>query len=144
MRVSEAEYTRILRRRDKPVRNTLPVPTEHEEQCAVIAWADAMRSRYPELDLLYAIPNGGKRDIAVAVALKAEGVKSGIPDLCLPVARGGYHGLYVEMKKRDHSNDETPAQKAVRSRLECEGYCCVVAYGADEAIAAIEKYLRMD
>jgi hypothetical protein len=145
-RISEADYANILRNRDRPRRTTatLPAPSEHDEQCAVIAWADAMRSRWPELDLLYAIPNGGKRDVAVAVKLKAEGVKAGIPDLHLAAMRGGYGGLYVEMKKCDHSNDESPAQKAMRVRLEAAGYRCVVAYGADEAVREIEKYLSMD
>jgi hypothetical protein len=145
-RISEADYARIVAQQQRPTKQatTLPCPSEHDEQCAVIAWADAMRSRYPELDLLYAIPNGGKRDMAVAVKLKAEGVKSGIPDLHLAAMRGGYGGLYVEMKKCDHSNDESPAQKAMRARLEAAGYRCVVAYGADEAVREIEKYLSMD
>jgi len=41
------------------------------------------------------------------------------------------------------SNDESPAQVAMRARLEAAGYRCVVAYGADDAIDAIENYLRM-
>lgn len=53
----------------------------------------------PELKLLYAIPNGGQRDVRVAVKLKAEGVRAGVHDLFLPAAKCGYHGLYIEMKK---------------------------------------------
>jgi hypothetical protein len=52
----------------------------------------------PELVWLFAIPNGGDRNIAVAANLKAEGVKSGVADLLLPVARYGYHGFFIEMK----------------------------------------------
>jgi hypothetical protein len=53
----------------------------------------------PELRLLFAIPNGGQRDIRVAAKLKAEGVKPGVHDLMLPVPRHGLHGLWIEMKK---------------------------------------------
>jgi hypothetical protein len=52
-----------------------------------------------ELSLMFAIANGGQRHKAVAAKLKATGVKSGVLDVCLPVARGGYHGLFIEMKK---------------------------------------------
>jgi hypothetical protein len=144
-RLTEQEYTSILRRQASPQKaaTTLPAPSEHEEQCAVVQWAQLNVSRLPGLDLLYAIPNGGKRDMAVAVALKAEGVKSGVPDLCLPVPRGGWHGLYVEMKKADHSNGPSPAQAAWVERLQVEGYFCVVAYGAGHAINAITQYLEM-
>jgi hypothetical protein len=49
----------------------------------------------------YAVPNGGYRNIYVARKLKAEGVKAGVADLCLPAARRGYHGLYLEMKSEE-------------------------------------------
>ena len=76
--------------------------SEHEHQKAVIEWAEVKSGQYPELRLLYAIPNGGHRHKAVAAKLKAEGVKPGVPDLCLPVRRGEYSGLYIEMKAKWH------------------------------------------
>ncbi|MDE7389628.1 MAG: VRR-NUC domain-containing protein, partial [Lachnospiraceae bacterium] len=74
--------------------------TEAQHQTQVFKWAlqPAVRRAYPELKLLHHIPNGGKRDPIEAKHLKEQGVKSGVPDLHLPVARGGYHGLYIEMK----------------------------------------------
>lgn len=72
------------------------VPSEHQEQCMLFAWA-AYR---PVLALLHAIPNGGKRDIRTDAMLKAEGVKPGVPDIFLPIARGPYHGMYIELKRR--------------------------------------------
>jgi endo-beta-N-acetylglucosaminidase D len=63
----------------------------------------------PELVWLFAIPNGGDRNIAVAGNLKAEGVKSGVADLLLPVARYGYHGFFIEMK--NHRGVQSTAQK---------------------------------
>ena len=81
--------------------------SESEEQRLLFEWAALMEGRHPDLKLLYAVPNGGKRHIKTAIALKAEGVKPGVPDLCLPVARQGYHGLYIEMKSAKGRTSET-------------------------------------
>lgn len=72
--------------------------TETQEQIALFQWADLTKHRVPQLELMYAVPNGGLRNKAVAGQLKASGVKPGVPDICLPVARGIWHSLYVEMK----------------------------------------------
>lgn len=68
-----------------------PIPTEHWEQVQLFEWSENL----PELKLMHAIPNGGKRDIRVALKLKEEGVKPGVPDIFLPLSRGGKHGLYI-------------------------------------------------
>lgn len=80
--------------------NKLPVPTEAQEQMTLFSWAAMQSGKYPELNLLYHVPNGGSRHKAEAGRLRAEGVKAGVPDLCLPVARGQYHGLYIELKRQ--------------------------------------------
>src|SRR5262245_46077094 len=72
--------------------------SEHVEQVALFKWAARNQGREPLLCLLFAIPNGGKRDKVTAARLKAEGVKAGVPDICLPVARMGYYGFWIEMK----------------------------------------------
>ena len=68
---------------------SLPVPTESVEQQCLFRWAAFQSGRFPELALLYHVPNGGSRKKAEAGRFRAEGVKAGVPDLCLPVARGG-------------------------------------------------------
>lgn len=78
-------------------KNKMPVPTEAQEQMTLFSWAAMQSGKYPELNLLYHVPNGGSRHKAEAGRLRAEGVKAGVPDLCLPVARGQYHGLYIEL-----------------------------------------------
>lgn len=113
--------------------------TEHGEQAAVIQWAGYAQNTMPELRLLYAIPNGGLRDKRTAAILAAEGVKAGVPDLCLPVPRGLYHGLYVEMKVKP--NKPSDEQWGWMSDLEQMGYSAIVCYSADEAILKITKYL---
>ena len=74
--------------------------SEAKHQSFVIKWTEqpSIRSQWPELKLLYHIPNGGTRDPIEAKHMKEQGVKRGVPDLHLPVARGKYHGLYIEMK----------------------------------------------
>lgn len=116
------------------------VPTEDEEQIAVMSWAALMEGRYPELRLLHHIPNGGKRGKREAAIFKAMGVKAGVPDLFLPCAREGYHGLYVEMKALD--GRPSKAQLEMLKALSGQGYRCVVCHGADETRRVIEDYLR--
>lgn len=112
---------------------------ESEEQTAIIEWANIMQHRVPELALLYHVPNGGSRNVIEAKRLKAQGVKSGVPDLVLPVARGKYHGLYIELKTLRGRVSDT--QKQWLDALRNQGYAAIVCRGADEAIAMIAKYL---
>ena len=120
------------------------VPTESDEQELLIRWTEFMETQEPRLQLLYAIPNGGWRHPGTAARLKAEGVKAGVPDLCLPVSDGIFHGLYIEMKKRDHSNRPTKEQTRWIKLLTEQGYRVDVAYGADEAINILCEYLSIE
>lgn len=121
----------------------MPCPPEHDEQAAVVAWARAMTSRWPELDLLHAIPNGARTGWKQAKKLKREGLARGVPDLCLPVARNGYHGMYVEMK-RVRGIGLSPAQRAWYQRLTEQGYFVVTCKGAERAIHWLTRYLSHD
>ena len=114
--------------------------SEHDEQAALFAWADMQASATPVLQLLYAIPNGGHRYKAVAVKLAAEGLKSGVPDVHLPVARGGYHGLYIEMKYG--RNKPSDHQEAWLRALAGQGYKTAVCWGFEQAKQIIEDYLQ--
>ena len=115
-------------------------PTEEQEQAAVFEWAMLMRNQYPELSLLYHIPNGAYRPIATAAKLKAQGVKAGVPDLCLPVARGGWHGLYIELKRRK-GGKVSPHQSEWLQELTYQHYYATVCQGAEEACDVIYRYL---
>ena len=74
-------------------------PTEAQETEWLFQWAALSCGKHPELKLMYHIPNEGKRSPTAAAKLKAQGLKTGVPDICLPVARGGFHALYIEMKR---------------------------------------------
>ena len=110
--------------------------TEKEEQIALFDWA-AYR---PDLHLLHHIPNEGRRSIQHAMSLKRQGVKPGVPDICLPVARGKYHGLYIELKTT--GGRPTPEQREWQRELLEEGYCAAVCYGFEQAKQTIDWYMR--
>lgn len=124
----------------KDVNGVRLYPTEEEEQTVVMHWAAMAAGRWPELRLLFHIPNGGKRSKSEAVRFRAAGVRSGVPDLFLPCARGGYHGLWIEMKAM--GGRVSREQEKWRKELLEQGYMSVVCYGAAAAIETIEKYMR--
>ena len=116
--------------------------SEHQEQVALIQWAQMNEREYPALRMLHAIPNGGWRAKKTAVWLKAEGLRRGVPDLCLPVARGGFHGMYLEAKFG--YNKPTEHQEWWLEELSKEGYDTVVCWSFEEARAAILAYLAQE
>lgn len=112
------------------------IPTEHLEQVTLIAW---YRRTYKN-ELLVAIPNGGKRHIKTALAMKKEGVSKGFPDMFLPVPNSKFHGLFIEMK-RQKGGTLSKEQKAWLEYLNSAGYQAVVCKGFLEAKEVIECYL---
>lgn len=117
-------------------------PHEATEQTWLFEWlAQMARLKYPELALAYHIPNGGSRNAIEAARLKAQGVKAGIPDICIPVARKGFHGLYIELKRQKNGR-LSDAQRDMILRLRQEGYRVEVCKGFQEAANVIEEYMR--
>lgn len=114
---------------------------ESSHQVALFHWAKLMERVYPELSRMFHVPNGGKRDRVTAARLKAEGVKAGVPDIVLPVPRGSYHGLWIELK----SDDGKPSkdQREWLEYLNAEGYCALLCYGWQTAREEIELYLKL-
>lgn len=121
----------------------IPVPTESEEQQALFRWAAYESAAIPELKLLYHIPNEGKRSRATGGRMKAEGLKSGVPDICLPVARGGNHGLYIELKRTKNSSTSS-AQLEWLENLMKQGYYACICKGWEAAKKEILKYLNLE
>lgn len=116
--------------------------SESQLQILIFDWCHLNRNKYPELELLFHIPNGGYRNIATAKRLKAEGVKSGVPDLLLPIARVGYYGLFLEVKTKGGVVSENQA-RWLKSLSE-QGYLALVVYSFDEAIGVIKDYIKME
>ncbi len=129
---------------------------EDGEQQTLIEWASLRRlPAHPKVmvsHLLFAIPNGGRRGIKEATRFRRMGVKPGVSDLFFAYPCGHYSGLWLEMKKcRKDFRSEREAEKALAPEqldwlvlMEWAGYMAIAAYGAAEAITAIEKYLEDD
>lgn len=115
--------------------------SEREEQIALFQWvAEMLRlGKYPELRFLFHIPNERCCTPAQGMLLKRMGVKKGVPDLCLPAPKKGYHGLYIELKSV--KGRPTKEQKEWIEELQRQGYDASVCFGAREAMNKITKYL---
>lgn len=139
-------------------------PTEHAEQCAVMQWAQLNAGKWPCLRLLHAVPNGaffggevkqlrGGKSVPVAAIrarkLKAEGLKEGVPDLCLPVPSGASHatggpehvGLYIELKRRTQGR-ASAMQKWWHQCLIAQGYRVELCHGAAAAIDVLRQHAQ--
>jgi hypothetical protein len=149
----EQERTALARKR--PATATKPrkaapvlVATEHQEQSLLFQWSELAKGRTPELGLLFAIPNFSGRlgnmppvaAIKQAQALNAEGRKKGVPDVMLPVPRGSYHGLFVEMK-RVRGSTTSAEQRAWLDALRAQGYHAIRCLGWEQARQEIMTYL---
>ena len=127
-------------------RNSITIPTEHQEQVIV--------TRYCDINMIpmFAIPNGTNKSLTARSMFKAEGLRAGVPDICIPIPNKYYHHLYIELKRarKQLKNGKTsvshtkvsPEQKKWIEKLREEGSCAVVAYGAKEAIEIIEDYME--
>ena len=113
---------------------------ESSEQIALFQWSKLMQSQHPELALLHAIGNGNARTSVIQGArMKREGVLAGVSDIMLPVSRGGYHGLYVELKVKGGKTSDN--QKWWIKETGKQGYYSTVCFGWVEAKGVIERYL---
>ena len=116
------------------VKKPVYASSEDAEQEAVVKYCDLLH-----IPIVH-IPNEGKRSLSYAARMKRMGLRSGFPDLLVPLARGGFHGLFIEMKYG--KNKTTKEQKEWLELLSAEGYACAVCYNAAEAIKTIESYNR--
>jgi hypothetical protein len=114
--------------------------SEHHHQLKVMSFA----SKYPQINAsLFAIPNGGKRNLVTAMKLKAEGVKSGVPDLFLALPNEIHAGLFIELKT-PKKGTVSKEQKEWITRLNKNGYRAVVCWGHEEAIEELKKYAGIE
>lgn len=110
--------------------------SEHTLQTKCVRW---FRLKYPQY-LIYSIPNGGYRTKTTARLMRAEGQVSGILDLHIPIAKHGYHSMYIEMKngKQGRLSDN---QKEMIERLRSYGNKVVVCHNIDEFMKEVDEYL---
>jgi len=108
----------------------MTIPTEHAEQ---VTFLSQFEKSYPGVRI-FAVPNGGFRNKSVAVKLKAEGVRKGVPDLFIPA-----WNLWIEMK-RTKGGSLSPDQKDWISYLESVGHTVIVGKGWQAAIEAVKAW----
>lgn len=111
-------------------------PSEHDLQVRCLQW---LHMAHPNT-LCYAIPNGAYTTKTTARKLVAEGVVHGIPDLHIPIPKGEYASLYIEMKNGT-AGRLSEHQKIMIERLQGYGNKVVVCRTLDEFIAEVENYL---
>ena len=114
--------------------------SESVEQQALFRWAAFAAGKHPELRLLYHVPNEGKRSALQGARMRAEGLRAGVPDICLPVQRGGYSALYIELKAG--RNKPTDDQLAWLAALDAAGNKTAVCWGWQAARKAVMEYLE--
>lgn len=116
--------------------------TESGEQIALFEWIRFNQGSCPELELAFHVPNGGWRHPATAATFRALGVRPGVPDVWLPVPRGGYTGLVLELKSPTGKGRVRPEQDAWLKALRAEKWATLVATQWEAAANAIALYLR--
>jgi hypothetical protein len=137
---------------------------EAEEQEAFFKYIRGLMTEHPWLVVAHAIPNGGARPARTVMRggrkvrysvegqkLQRQGVRDGIPDVCIPAPRGKYHGLYIEFKRRPYRDTKgrlrkesiRPEQIAYIRWLIALGYLARSAYGSDDAIETLDWYIGL-
>lgn len=119
------------------------IPNETQEQIWLLKWGQqpTIRRKYPDLKYLFHIPNE-RSDKRQAAILKKMGVKRGVPDLCLPVARGQFYGLFIEMK-RTKGGKASDDQLWWNEQLIANGYASVICEGWESGKEALLWYLNL-
>lgn len=113
--------------------------SEYKEQECLFEWVSYTQMQYPELKMLFHVPNGGRRDAATGRALKRRGVRAGGADLFLAYPSNGYHGCFVELKVG--KNKPTRNQNEWLDVLQKNGYYTRVCYGWIEARDTLIEYI---
>lgn len=136
---------------------------EHQMQAGAIPIIEHLfRLRWPEFVMtlydkkkklhykvcpLHANPNGGWRGFKVGKEIKAEGGKSGLWDLSLPIPRGTYSGLEIEVKRPYFRNKKDGGlehnQIAWGKHYDLIGRMKRVCYTTPEIIETVEEYMNL-
>lgn len=122
----------------------MPLTNEQKEQIYLFDYL----SRYKPKIFKYAfyIPNEGRRSKHLGYLLKKMGLKPGVSDIFIAMDRGGYHGMFIELKAKNANgkyNKPTALQLEFHNNMKENHYYCVVALGALNAISYIDYYMNL-
>ena len=135
---SDAELQRHFKHMEKDARTRKQ--TENQIQSAFFSALALLEKKHPEVSLCYAIPNGSYRKFTARMIAQATGLKSGVPDVHLPVARGIHVGLWIEFKSDKGRLSES--QKAWAEKLTIHGHKVEVCRDWQEAVEIVKDYLN--
>jgi hypothetical protein len=115
-------------------------PLEDDIQKQIITECAFLKYQgYRVSELIRHIPNGGLRSKGEAAKFKEMGVIAGTPDLLLPVARGGFSALWIELKSE--KGRLRPEQEVQIKLLQSLGNKVVFVRNVADAMAQIKSYL---
>lgn len=109
---------------------------KHQESTLQTSCVKWFRYQYPHL-VIYAVPNGGSRNVREAQRLKSEGVLAGVADLTILLPEG--KSLYIEMKVK--GNRQTPNQKEFQQKAEALGHKYYVCYSFEDFEKVVKQEL---
>jgi len=119
--------------------------SEHDDQVLFIQWLKAQGywDRYGIFAIINGIPLIGtlKQRSKIINYMKAEGMRPGVSDLLFAIARGGYHGMFLELK-RESGGILSNEQKEFIKIIEAAGYFSAIAAGLEEAVTITETYIN--
>jgi hypothetical protein len=127
-------------RRSTTRRQLIKPDSENAIQAGFFRWCDLMSKKYPHLARFFSVPNGAHKSPASRYVYKVTGLKPGVPDTFLPVARGGYHGLFIEFKSA--TGRLSPEQKEWIEFLKAENFLVEVCRDWEIAAKITEDYLN--
>lgn len=128
-----------------------PAPLERVEQIALFDWLHYVKTKQGDRigSYAFAIPNGswgGSNRVAAAIHGKSmvrQGVRRGVPDVCIAIPQGPWHGLWIELKRVGGAKPG-PEQIEWHAKLASKGYCMQVCYGVNAAKRVIEMYFGLE
>ena len=114
--------------------------SESEIQQSCLRWFALQYPVFAREGMLFHIPNEGIRLGGMGAKMVREGIVRGVADLCLCIPRGGYHALYIEMKRP--GSYQRPEQKEWQKNCEKYGNLYVVCRSLEEFREIVTKYLN--
>ncbi len=118
---------------------------EGQIQIQIFNWIRANEEEHPVLKVVYHTPNSFfGTSFGVIMWLKQLGLRKGVYDIIVPVAKHGYNSLWIEIKKG--KGKLTPEQimfKHIITQYTDIPTKFEVFYDADSCIKSIQEYLSL-
>lgn len=121
------EASRAQKRKRKP---------RHIEESIQVACVKWFRLQYPNL-VIFAVPNGGSRNLYEAKNMKESGTLAGVADLVI-VGNGG-RVLFVEMKAG--KNKQEDSQVLFQNKVEKLGHKYIICRSREQFMKEIDLWV---